>query len=108
MSQKKNYKRLIDHRTKGFCSIINFAFDLNRKHSHLDFELTFAQILYELTKIRQFQKCQVDFNFQNFSNFWGIDFHNTYAKYLYRHIWRIIVEMIAYFQTNEVFDEIIH
>ena len=40
----KNEKRLTDHRTKGFCSIINFSFDLNKKHSILDFETKFAQI----------------------------------------------------------------
>ena len=44
VSPKKNYKRSIDHRTKGFYSITNFAFDLNRKHSDLDFEIKFAQI----------------------------------------------------------------
>ena len=47
---------------------MNFAFDLNRKHSNLDFETKFAQIRYEFTEINQFQKCQVDFNFQNFAN----------------------------------------
>ena len=33
---QKYYERLIDHRTKGFCSIINFPFDVNRKYSNLD------------------------------------------------------------------------
>ena len=51
----KKVKRLIDNRTKGFCSIINFSFDLNRKYSNLDFETKFAQIRYELTDIHQFQ-----------------------------------------------------
>ena len=32
-----------------------------------------------MTKIHQFQKRQVDFNFQNFADFWGIDFHNAYT-----------------------------
>ena len=41
---KKNWKRLIGHRTKGFRSIVNFSFELNRKHSNLDFETKFAQI----------------------------------------------------------------
>ena len=40
----KSYKRLIDHRTKRFYSIINFAFDLSREHTNLDFETRFAQI----------------------------------------------------------------
>ena len=41
---KHNWKRLIDHRTKGFCSIINSASDFDRKHYYLDFETKFAQI----------------------------------------------------------------
>ena len=41
---KKNQKCLIDHRRKRFCSIINFSFDLNRKHSNLDLETKFAKI----------------------------------------------------------------
>ena len=78
MSQKHS-KRFIDHRTKGFCSIINFSLDFNRKYSNLDFETKFAQILYEMTEIRQFQNCQVNFNFQNSTDFRGIDFYNACA-----------------------------
>ena len=78
VSQKSN-KRLSDHRTNGFCSITNFAFDLNSKHSNLDFDTKFAQIRYEFIEIHQFQKCEVDFNFENFVDFRGIDFHNTCA-----------------------------
>ena len=48
-------KCLIDHRTKGFCSIMNFSFDFNRKHSNVDFETKLAKIRYELTEINQFQ-----------------------------------------------------
>ena len=53
----KKVKRLFDHRTKGFCSIIKFfAFDFNtKKHFNLDFETKFTQIQHELTGIHQFQ-----------------------------------------------------
>ena len=47
----KKVKRLIDHRTKVFCSIIKFSFDF----SNLDFETKFVQIRYELIEIHQFQ-----------------------------------------------------
>ena len=72
---KKEVKRLIDDRTKGFCSIVKFAFDFCRKDPNLDFETKFAQIQHELTEILQFQKQQVDFNFQIFADFGGINFH---------------------------------
>ena len=52
----KNYKHFIAHRTKGFCSIIKFSFDLNRKYYNLDFETKFAQIRFDLTEIR---KCHI-------------------------------------------------
>ena len=78
MSQK-HQKRLIDHRTKGLCPIINFSFNFNRKHSHLDFETKFAQIRYELTEklTSWFENWQDDCNFQNFADFRGIDFYNA-------------------------------
>ena len=41
---------------------------------NLDFETKFVQIRYELTEKHQFQNWQVDFNFQNFAGFRGIDF----------------------------------
>ena len=48
-------KCLIDNRTKGFCLIINFSFNFNRRRLELDFETKFFQIRYKLTKINQFQ-----------------------------------------------------
>ena len=50
----KKVKRLIDHRTKGFCSVIKFSFDLSRKHLNLDFGTKIAQIRYQLTGIHKF------------------------------------------------------
>ena len=54
---------------KRLLFIVKFSF--NRKHSNLDFEIKFVQIQYELTEIHQLQDWQVDFNFQNFADFWG-------------------------------------
>ena len=48
--KKRKWKRLIDRKTKCFCSIINFSCDLDTRHSTLDFETKFAQIGYELTE----------------------------------------------------------
>ena len=60
---------------KGFCSIIKFSFDFDRKHSNLDFETEFVQVRsrvrYEVIEMLQFQNWQVDFNFQNFAFFLG-------------------------------------
>ena len=51
----KKWKRLINHRTKSFYSIIKFSFDSNRKHSNLDVETKFTRIGYVFTEVRQFQ-----------------------------------------------------
>ena len=51
----KTSKRLIDHRPKGFYSIIKCHFDFNRKYSNLDSEIKFTQIRYEFAEIHQFQ-----------------------------------------------------
>ena len=51
----KQVKRLFDHRTKGFSSIIKFFFDFNEKHSNLDIETKFTQIRHELIGKHQFQ-----------------------------------------------------
>ena len=89
----KNYNRLIDHRTKGFCLYIKF-FYFNRRQSNLEFETKFAQIRYELTERHQFQNWQVDCNFQNFVNFRGIDFYNECA--LWGNICRTQVKMMTF------------
>ena len=96
---EQKVKRLIDQRTKGFCTIVKFYFDFNRKHSNLDFETKLVQMWYELIEIHQCQNWQVDFNLQNFAGFWGIDFDNAYTLNnmpLWRNICRIQVKMITY------------
>ena len=44
----KKIKRLIDHRTKGFCAIIRFSLDVCWK-ANLDFETKFVQNPHEFT-----------------------------------------------------------
>ena len=43
-----------------------------RKHCNLDFETGFTRIGYVFTEIHQFQSCQADFNFQNFTRISGV------------------------------------
>ena len=46
---------MFDHRIKGFCIIVKFSFDFNKKHFDLDFETKCIQIRHELMGIHQFQ-----------------------------------------------------
>ena len=51
---EKDWKRLVDYRTKIVSSIVKFSFDFNRKHSNVYFETKFAQIQCDLIEIYQF------------------------------------------------------
>ena len=88
--KKNNWKRLIDHRTKGSSSIINF-FYFSIKHPNLDSEIQFAQILCQMIEIHKFQNWQVDFNFQNFAGVHSIDCHNACTQNNMS-LWEIHVE----------------
>ena len=63
----KKQKLLTDHKTRGFCSIINFSFNVDTKDFDLEFETKFAQIGYEVCEIHRFKDSQADFQFQNFA-----------------------------------------
>ena len=78
---QKTYRRLINNRTKAFCSIFQYFSILNKAHPKLDSETKIAEIRCKLSEIYCSEVEHSKFNRTNFGDFLVVNFHISCKLY---------------------------